>query len=44
MYVSGLPLDITREEFVEMMTKCGIIMEDEEGRTSEKRSHPFCPF
>lgn len=31
VYVSGLPLDITLEEFVEMMTKCGIIMEDDDG-------------
>lgn len=33
VYVSGLPLDITMEEFVEMMTKCGIVMEDEDGRS-----------
>ena len=32
VYVSGLPLDITVEEFVELMGKCGIIMEDEKGR------------
>ena len=31
VYVSGLPLDITLEEFAEHMTKCGIIMEDEDG-------------
>lgn len=41
VYVSGLPLDITKEEFVEMMTKCGIIMEDDEGRSinSLKKGH-----
>ena len=32
VYVSGLPLDITVEEFVTLMGKCGIIMEDEKGR------------
>ncbi|KAI8498377.1 HIV Tat-specific factor 1 [Branchiostoma belcheri] len=30
VYVSGLPTDITDEEFQEMMQKCGIIMEDTE--------------
>uniref|UniRef100_A0A4W5N3R6 HIV-1 Tat specific factor 1 n=1 Tax=Hucho hucho TaxID=62062 RepID=A0A4W5N3R6_9TELE len=28
VYVSGLPLDITTEEFVELMSKCGIVMRD----------------
>ncbi|MBN3278590.1 HTSF1 factor, partial [Polyodon spathula] len=28
VYVSGLPLDITPDEFVEVMSKCGIIMRD----------------
>uniref|UniRef100_A0A4W5N5Q3 17S U2 SnRNP complex component HTATSF1 n=1 Tax=Hucho hucho TaxID=62062 RepID=A0A4W5N5Q3_9TELE len=27
-YSSGLPLDITTEEFVELMSKCGIVMRD----------------
>ncbi len=31
VYVSGLPLDVTQEEFVEHMSKCGIIMTDEDG-------------
>ena len=31
VYVSGLPHDVTKEEFVEMMSKCGIIMENEDG-------------
>ena len=31
MYVSGLPDDITIEEFAELMSKYGIIMENEEG-------------
>ena len=31
VYVSGLPLDVTKEEFVELMSKCGIIMENEDG-------------
>ena len=34
VYVSGLPLDITKEEFAELMGKCGIIKENEEGRPS----------
>jgi len=28
VYVSNLPLDITEEEFMEFMSKCGIIMKD----------------
>uniref|UniRef100_A0A8C6SKK1 HIV-1 Tat specific factor 1 n=1 Tax=Neogobius melanostomus TaxID=47308 RepID=A0A8C6SKK1_9GOBI len=28
VYVSGLPLDIGTEEFVELMSKCGIVMRD----------------
>lgn len=28
VYVAGLPLDITEEEFVEVMSKCGLIMKD----------------
>jgi len=39
VYVSGLPLDITREEFVEMMSKCGIIMEDDDGKA---QAHSVC--
>ena len=31
VYVSGLPMAITNDEFVELMLKCGIIMEDDEG-------------
>ena len=31
VYVSGLPEDITTEEFTELMSKYGIIMENEEG-------------
>lgn len=31
VYVSGLPLDISLDEFTELMSKYGIIMEDEEG-------------
>lgn len=30
VYVSGLPLDITEEEFIELMSKCGIIMKDQD--------------
>ena len=30
VYVSNLPNDITDEEFVELMSKCGIIMKDPE--------------
>ncbi|XP_054907443.1 HIV Tat-specific factor 1 [Poeciliopsis prolifica] len=28
VYVSGLPLDISTDEFVELMSKCGIVMRD----------------
>lgn len=28
VYVSGLPMDTTEEEFVELMSKCGLIMKD----------------
>lgn len=31
VYVSGLPDTTTEEEFVELMSKCGIIMEDDKG-------------
>ena len=31
VYVSGLPDDITIEEFAELVSKYGIIMENEEG-------------
>ena len=31
IYVSGLPLDMTLEEFTDQMTKYGIIMDDEKG-------------
>ncbi|XP_077977033.1 17S U2 SnRNP complex component HTATSF1-like [Glandiceps talaboti] len=30
VYVSGLPEDVTPDEFLEMMSKCGIVMMDEE--------------
>ncbi|XP_065057716.1 17S U2 SnRNP complex component HTATSF1-like [Rhopilema esculentum] len=30
VYVSGLPVDITEQEFSELMGKCGIIMEDQD--------------
>ncbi|XP_019848654.1 PREDICTED: HIV Tat-specific factor 1-like [Amphimedon queenslandica] len=39
VYVSGLPLDITLEEFAEHMTKCGIIMEDDDGDPKVKLYH-----
>ena len=31
VYVSGLPQDTTKEEFVELMSKCGIITENDDG-------------
>ena len=34
MYVSGLPVDITMDEFYEHMSKCGLIMEDDDGNHS----------
>ena len=38
VYVSGLPLDVTKDEFVELMSKCGIIMENEDGTKKKKES------
>ncbi len=32
IYVSNIHLDTTDEEFLELMTKCGIIMKDEQGK------------
>ncbi|XP_054262293.1 HIV Tat-specific factor 1 homolog [Macrosteles quadrilineatus] len=29
VYVSGLPLDITEQEFIDVMQKCGLVMRDE---------------
>lgn len=37
VYISGLPLDITQEEFIEIMSKCGIIMDDEDGESLSKK-------
>ena len=31
VYVSNLPLDVTDEEFSELMTKCGMVMKDAKG-------------
>ncbi len=31
VYVSGLHIDTTDEEFLELVTKCGIIMNDDRG-------------
>ena len=39
VYVSGLPLDVTKEEFVELMSKCGIIMENEDGTKPCPQAH-----
>lgn len=36
VYVSGLPISITDDEFVELMTKCGIIMLDDSGKPKIK--------
>merc|ERR1711928_242315 len=35
VYVSGLPTGITNDEFVELMMKYGIIMEDDEGNENQ---------
>jgi HIV Tat-specific factor 1 len=32
VYVSNLPLDLTEEEFIEIMSKCGLIMKDPKTR------------
>ena len=31
VYISGLHVDTTDDEFLELMTKCGIIMVDDQG-------------
>ncbi|KAI2809166.1 HIV Tat-specific factor 1 [Blomia tropicalis] len=36
VYVSNLPMDITEEEFVELMKKCGLIMKDERNQLKIK--------
>ena len=36
VYVSGLPLDITMDEFKELVSKCGIVMEDNDGEPKLK--------
>lgn len=36
IYVSGLPLDITMEELMELFTKCGLIARDERGKDKIK--------
>jgi RNA recognition motif-containing protein len=36
VYVSRLPLDITEEEFVELMKKCGLIMKDDSNQLKVK--------
>ncbi|RWS10083.1 HIV Tat-specific factor 1-like protein [Dinothrombium tinctorium] len=36
VYVSNLPLDITEEEFVEVMKKCGLLMKDDSGNFKVK--------
>lgn len=36
IYVSGLPLDITMEELMQLFTKCGLIARDEGGRDKIK--------
>jgi RNA recognition motif-containing protein len=41
VYVSGLPLDITINEFTELMTKCGLIMENDEGEPKIKLYRDF---
>lgn len=33
IYISGLPSDITMEEFKELVSKCGIVMEDDDGES-----------
>ena len=40
MYVSNLPLDITEQEFVDLMQKCGLVMKDvDTGRMKVKLYH-----
>ena len=38
VYISGLPHDITQEEFAELMSKYGIIMEDDDGGCGLERA------
>ena len=35
VYVSGLHMDTTDEEFLELVSKCGIIMKDEQGKANK---------
>lgn len=40
VYVSNLPLDITEQEFVDLMQKCGLVMKDaDNGRMKVKLYH-----
>lgn len=36
IYVSGLPLDITMEDLIQLFTKCGLIARDEKGKDKIK--------
>ena len=42
VYVSGLPSTTTDEDFIALMTKCGIIMADDTGLFYDGYSDSFC--
>ena len=44
VYVSGLPQDITKEEFVELMSKCGIVTENDDGTRKIGFVRPLAPL
>ena len=39
MFVSGLPLDVTKEEIAQVFKKCGIFLLDTEGKPKIKLYH-----
>ena len=44
VYVSGLPSTITVDEFIELMSKYGVVMEDEKGELLVWRVGLACQF
>lgn len=42
VYVTGLPFDITEEEYTELMSKYGIIKEDDNGACMCVHVHVVC--
>lgn len=44
VYVSNLPLDTTMEEFHTLVKKCGIVMEDDDGKTNQLHTNLNYPY